>query len=281
MASKKHLRQKGLKPMNKGLFAVVLGIALVGCSSPPKKNYDVTTIQSVSYSLLELADHKRQLGEYDKALALYLDAERYATMRNDKYVVGISKLKRAGILIKTDKVSQAETLIGQVSQMEQYEQVGLSNAIKYLQAQLAHKTEDNQTAITLLSELSAEYLEDAEKTVYYNTVRWVYGDVNVPLSRVKKGLETLEELKNQSKLNNIEILSYTLYQLTKGLSATGELSEESTILKAIEHFSSLEMSNKISESYQFAATFYQRNGQQQKADYYQQQAENIAALNMK
>lgn len=267
--------------MIKHLIGIVLGLSLAGCSSPPKKSYDVTTIQSVSYSLMELADHKRQLQEFDKALDLYLEAERYATMRNDKYLVGLSKLKRAGISIKNAKLNEADALIKQVSQMEQYEQVGLSNAIKYLQAQLAHEQDDSQTAFQLLNELSLYYKDDNEKLIYYNTVRWVYGDPAVQLTQVQQGLQTLESLKKEAKLNNIEILSYALFQLAKHTAQSGDETSDSVLLKSISHFSNLEMSNKVSQSYTLAAQFYARHGNQAKADYYQQQASNITALTMK
>lgn len=253
---------------------------VTACSSKPEKSYQQTAIQSVSYSLLELADKKRQQDKLESALNLYLEAEKYATKRNDKYLLGIAKLKRASVHLKLDNLTMATKLVAEVEQIEKFEPSGLRNSIDFIQAKIAYHSDEQIAAQAIIKNLVSKYANDSEQSFYYLLVSWVYGDSNISTSKAIDVFSKIAELKQTKELNNIEIYSYGVFQLAKVLNKQNKPEAEKYILLAIQHFSSLELSNKVSQCYQLAAEFYRNAEQPEKVSYFLQQTNNIDQLDL-
>ena len=260
-------------------LTLLVGISLLtGCSSKPKKDYQVTTLQSVSFVLMEMADHKRQQGQFNKALFMYREAENYALKRNDKHTLALSMLKRAAIHIEQQSLQQARIIIDEVTLMNQHEALEVSSSIKFLEAKYAYESSDITTAVALLTQLQKEYATQPEKQIYYRLVTWVYQREAVSIQQIEKDIQLLIELKTKAELQNIEIYSYALFQQANYLAEQNDAKAEQAIRMAIRQVSELELSKKISDCYLIGAAYFQRQGQQEKSKYYQQQADNITSL---
>ena len=253
-------------------------LLLSACSSKPQKNYQVTTLQSISYSLLDLADRKRQLQQYEQALLLYRETESYALKRNDKLTAGLSQLKRAAIYIQLGQPETALALIEDVERWVAFENVPLAQAVTLLRAQYARLMNDVPQALSLLKDLRVQFQQDPEKHSYYRVLAWSYDPASTSLVDVENDIALLSERKQTHKLNNIEIYSYAIFQYAKYLVERGDDKAEGVLTTAIAHFSEVELSNKIIQCYELAASFYQRRAQAEKATYYREQAHRILAL---
>ncbi|NQZ09682.1 MAG: hypothetical protein HRT35_21235 [Algicola sp.] len=237
--------------------------------------YQVTKYQEISLSLLALADRKRQLELYDEALMYYLEAENFAQKRNDKSTLGISRLKRAAIHIELKQYPQAQVLINQVEQMNQFDTVDLANPLMFIQAKLSYSKGDVTQAVGLITQLEQAYIEVQEKNIYYRMVRWVYQPEGVAMVMIEQDMAVLEALVVEHQLMNIEIYSYALLHYAKWLASQKDSRAEAAIIKAIEHFSQLELTSKIRDCYQIGADYYRLMGQREKADYFQLQADGL------
>jgi len=261
-----------------GIWLILLLSLVASCSTKPKKNYQVTTLQSISYSLLDLADRKRQLQQYEQALLLYREAESYALQRNDKYTIGLSQLKRAAIRIQLQQPKLALELIGDVERMVKFENVELAHPLMYIQAQYAKLTGEGATALRLLNQLQAHYQQDPEKLGYYRFVAWSYQHDAVAIDQIEADLNLLTRLKAERKLANIEIYSYAIFHYLNYLVAKDDDRAEGVIKIALAHFSEVELSNKIIECYQLASRFYEKRQLSEKAMYFRQQAARLAQV---
>lgn len=260
------------------VLTVSSAFGLVSCSSVDKQNYDVTTLQSVGNALLTLADEKRQLGQYQEALVYYQESEKYALKRNDKYGFGLSQLKRAAVHLKLDEAEQAKKLMDSVTQIEQFEPVGLVNSLLYIQAQYQQYLGNTEVALQHLSTLQQAFKNQPEKRIFYQFVSWVYDNSSVPITTIATGYNVLAELKNEGRLYNIEIFSYAVFQYGSYLTAQNNELAEPILFDAIAHFSMLEQSNKIADCYLLLADFFAQQNQPDKSQYYQQQANRISEL---
>ncbi|MFT4925839.1 MAG: hypothetical protein ACI8WB_001934 [Phenylobacterium sp.] len=264
-----------INKLAKALFGVGF-LLLAACSSAPEKVYDVTTYQSLSYALLDMADRKRQLEHYDEAIKYYLQGESYALKRNDKITVGLSRLKRAAIHLIRQQHPQAWVLISDVEQMNQYESLDLDNALLFLKARFAHANGDTPSALSQLKQLEQAYAAsgDIEKQIYYRLVGWQYQPASiaaVSLSAIEQDIAVLDIRVETHQQNNIEIYSYALYHYAKRLVELADPKAVQAIDKAIKHFSRLELTSKIRDCYQLAADYYAGVGDVDKAAYFNQQ----------
>ena len=266
--------------MIKVVYSLFLLVILVSCSSKPQKSYDVTTLQTISYALLDLADRKRQMEQYEQALMLYRETESYAFKRNDRVTAGLSQLKRAAIHIQLEQLQQAEQLIADVQKTVKFEAVPLDNAVKLIQARLAKAKGETELAGQLLAELEDLFKEDLEKRSYYRIVAWNYQPDKFELASIGKSVDELTGLKKQRKLNNIEIYSYAIYHYARFLAEQNNVLAETYLPIAIEHFSEIELSNKIQSCYELAAGYYARTAQLEKAEYHKTQAARLKSLLM-
>ena len=119
----------------------------------PDKSYQIDNFRRESIDYTKLADNKRQQERYSEAIELYLKAEEYALKRNDQPKIGISKLKRALIHITLDNNQSAESLIEEVRQANQIEQLDLTQAIDFVNAKLLLNKGDKAQAFKLITSL--------------------------------------------------------------------------------------------------------------------------------
>lgn len=254
------------------LGAMVL-IGVLGCSSAPEKQYEVRTYQRLSASWMMQADRKRQLEQYNEALALYRRALKYAQKRNDLFSIGIAKLKSAAVYVQLKQFSQAEVLIKQAVKMNEYEPVELDNPIKFIRAKLLYAQGNVEQSIELLRQLEKAYISDQERNIYYRLVRWSYQPNSVSSEALEADFLALASLIETQKLNNMEIYSFALFEHAKWLVAKKDEQAKTAINKAISHFSMLELTNRIKACYLLAVDYYQTTGQIKKAEHFSQRAE--------
>lgn len=262
----------------KTLFVLLSTYIILACSSLDKQDYAVTTMQSVGHSVFELADQKRQLGQYQEALMYYLESEKYALKRNDKFSFGLSQLKRGAIYLKLGEADKTLGIIDAVSEIERFESVGLGNALLFVKAQYQQHLGNTDTAVAYLRQLQENYRTEPEKHIYYQFVSWVYQPDSVDLAKIATGYNTLLALKEQGQLYNIEIFSYAVVHYSAFLVEQNNDLAESILFAAIDHFSMLEQSNKIAQCYEMLSVYFVKQEQPDKAEYYQQQAIKIGSL---
>ena len=266
--------------MNK-IWRTLVGTCLLfvfaACSTKPQKHYDITTMQSISYSLLDLADRKRQLRQFEQALLLYSESEDYAIKRNDKQVVGLAMLKRAAIYIELGQVEKAKVLIQQVDAMVKHEEVPLVDAVDFLNAKHAWLLKDEEKALSLLTSLQTRFAEVPEKHLYYKFVIWSYWPERYDLSQMDKALQALTQLKTERKMENIEIYSFALYQFLHQSVIQDSDRTPIVLADALSHFSQVELSNKILECFVLAHQFYVGRQDKAKSEYFAEQAKRLRA----
>ena len=248
---------------------------LLACSSKPKQNYDVTTLQSISYALMDLADSKRQQENYPQALLLYQEADKYSVQRNDKYLLGLSKLKQASIHIKTSALKEAELLINEAREMAVNEVPRLEPAVKFLQAQWYVESGNTSASESLYLQLIERFKGDAVRSAYYQMAWWQHIPTYLTLAQATALLERVEKIKNDGELENVEIYSFMLLQYTKRVLQADEVTGASQAKAAIAHFTSLEQTAKIKQIYSWLSAYLARSGQIEQSDYYQRQVETI------
>jgi hypothetical protein len=250
-------------------FLIAILILVSGCSSAPEKVYQVSNYEQASSDLIRLADRKRQLQQYDEALALYLKAEEFALKRNNQRKIGISKLKRALIYIIQDEVQQAEILIVEVEQANQIEKLNLEQAITFIRAKLLLKQGDKAQALALIEQLETFYQSDEERRAYYRLTRWSHDYSQLDPADVQQMVDGLTGLFEAKTLNNIEILSFAYSEHARWAVDNAVLDQGQRIIEqSIDHFSQLELTPKIAQSLKFAAEFYDRFGLTDRSAYY-------------
>ena len=218
---------------------------------------------------LALGQHFLAEGDYSDAIELYLRAEEYALKRNNQRQVGISKLKRALIDITQSNNQQAEMLIQEVELANQIEQLELTQAINFINAKLLLKKGEDDQAFVLLSNLENYYQSDVERKAYYQLVRWSHDYQQIAHPTVDQVIATLTARFDAKSLNNVEILSFAYLENARWATDNANLEQGQKILQlAINHFSLLELTSKISKTFKIAADFYRRHGYSVKADYY-------------
>lgn len=257
-----------LKSMKIKILSISL-ILIAGCSSTPEKSYQITNFKQASIDFTRLADRKRQQEEYEDAIELYLTAEKYALKINDQQKIGINKLKRALIFTILDNNEYAETLIKEVEQANQIEQLDLAQAITFINAKLLLNRGDKVQALILISDLETYYQSDVERRAYYRLMRWSYDYQQLDLATVRVIIEMLTARFEAKILNNIEILSFAYLEHARWAVDNASLEKGQIIIEqSINHFSLLELTPKIAKSLKFASDFYKRHGLTAKSDYY-------------
>ena len=200
--------------MIKFILLLLVASALCGCSSAPDVSYDVTTYKDMSVKLMGFADRKRQEAHYGDATELYLEAEKYAIKRNDKYLLGLSQLKRAAIAIVQGRLTESSLLLNEVEQMVAFEQVDLKNAIDFVKAKMAIANGDKDTAKALFKGLEDFYQSDAayslEKQIYYRLQGWSVDYQGLSGVQIEADINSLRGLYQTQQLNNVEIFSFAL-----------------------------------------------------------------------
>ena len=253
---------------------------VIGCSSAPDKSYEVTTYKDISTKLMGFADRKRQEAHYGDAIELYLEAEKYAIKRNDKYLLGLSQLKRSSIAIVQGRQTEASLLLAEVENMVRFEQVDLKLAIDFVKAKMAAAIGDTLTAKALFKGLEKYYSTDEqafaqEKQIYYRLQGWSLDYQGLSAAQVEADISTLRELYQAKQLNNVEIFSFALMSYLTWQVANQSSTAPDILTEALAHFATLELSNKTAECYLLGAEYYQSQGDKQKAEYYQAQASKI------
>jgi len=235
----------------------------------PDKSYQIDNFRRASIDYTKLADNKRQQERYSEAIELYLKAEEYALKRNDQPKIGISKLKRALIYITLDNNQSAESLIEEVRQANQIEQLDLTQAIDFVNAKLLLNKGDKAQAFKLIISLETYYQADVERRAYYRLLRWSNDYQQLEPASVQQITDMLITRFDQKSLNNIEILSFAYFEYARWAvnNASLELGQE-IIERSINHFSLLELTPKIAKSLKFAADFFSRHKVTAKANYY-------------
>ncbi len=250
----------------------ILSISLIliaGCSSTPEKSYQITNFKQASIDFTRLADRKRQQEEYEDAVELYLTAEKYALKINDQQRIGINKLKRALIFTILGNNQYAETLIKEVEQANQIEQLDLAQAITFINAKLLLNRGDKVQAFILISDLETYYQSDVERRAYYRLMRWSYDYQQLDMATVWVIIEMLTARFEAKILNNIEILSFAYLEHARWAVNNASLEKGQIIIEqSINHFSLLELTPKIAKSLKFASDFYKRHSLTAKSDYY-------------
>lgn len=255
----------------------MLGLLLclsTGCSSPPEKDYQVTEYRLLANLWMQQADRKRQQEIYPAALTLYQRAEKYALKRNDRLVIGIARLKRAAIHISLSELDKAEQLLLEVERMEQFEPAGLDKSSRFIRAKWLKAQGQVEQAKVILAELEQFYQEQPERNIYYRLVRWSYDYNSVDMAAVDADLQVLNKRVDERQLDNIEIYSFALYEYARYLTKMQDERASAAIDKAIEHFSSLELTAKIRDCYKLAADYYRSSNQLEKAEYFEARFKN-------
>lgn len=253
-----------------GFMVVCMLAGVSGCSSKPKPNYERQTYRSISASLFSIADHKRQLGQLNNAKRLYLQAERYALLRNDKTSYVLSMLKRANIAIIQGEFAVVENLLSKAKQVNQQEGLKLAPAISFIQAKFLNATNKLQEAINIIRDILPNYEGDAAKRIFYQTYLWYLGDQQYSLNDIERFVKNLAASLNEGELANIEIYSFVLFSYFEKLVELGDVKAITVFEQVKTHFGKLELTNKLSEGYLLMSQYYQSTGQKEKSAYFSQ-----------
>lgn len=251
---------------------------LTACSSKPKPNYDVTTLQSISYALMDLADKKRQEENYQQALLLYQEADKYAGRRNDKYLLGLSKLKQAAIHIKTEAFKLAEANLSEVRGIATFEEAKLEAPLMFLQAEYWANTKELEKSKNLYIQLKQRFQSDPIRSAYYQIGWWRYEPKSLTTEQARALVNRVEQAKLDGTLENIEIYSFVLLKFTEHKLKNKDDDAEALGLRTVKHFTQLEQSRKVLRLYEMMSLYAREKSDLEKAKYYDAQALRIKNL---
>ncbi|MCF2858106.1 hypothetical protein L1286_11535 [Pseudoalteromonas sp. SMS1] len=250
----------------------------LGCSSAPEKNYSVTRYKSLAMTWMARGDRKRQEQRLDQALLNYQTAYKYASLRNDITLMGLSLLKQASVYVDKNQYAQVDDYILQVETMQQYEGINLSYSIQAIQAKQAFTKGNKEKAVALVSGLVTAYETDPEKSVYYRWLLKKYAKEVVDFSALDKDLQLLAALKSAAKLENIEVMSFVMYQNAQWRVERRDKSAVAALKSAITHFSQLELTNRIKDCYVLMAQYYTSIGDTKSASYFQRRVASFSLV---
>ncbi|OCQ22845.1 hypothetical protein A7985_02495 [Pseudoalteromonas luteoviolacea] len=261
-----------------GLCVICFALSQAACSSAPEKNYSITRYKDLAMTWMARGDRKRQEQRLDQAVTNYKTAYKYANLRNDVKLMGLSLLKLAAVYLDKKEFTVVEEYIQRVQTMQRFESVDLTLSIKAIQAKKAHLVGDNLTATAYANELVNRYPEDIEKSIYYRWLAVKYAAIPVDLVALDKDVQSLQALKRSAKLENIEIFSFIIYQNALWRVNNQDAHAVDATKSAIVHFSELELTNRIRDCYKLLAKYYTSMGDDQSAQYFEQRIESLTIL---
>ncbi|AOT08587.1 hypothetical protein [Pseudoalteromonas luteoviolacea] len=248
-----------------------------GCSSAPEKQYRVTKYLDLANTWMARGDRKRQEEKLDLALSNYQTSYKYANMRNDLTLMGILHLKQATIHINQNRIEQASDSIDKAKALRQYEGADILLPIKSLEAKFEYVFGKASKAESIANELSATYKNDSEKHIYYRWLSWMYSGANsLDWAEADSDLKTLKQLKSTGTLDNIEIFSFVIYYNAKWRVQEQDARAVSAIEMALQHFSELELTNRIKDCYALAVQWYEANDDKNKAAYFSMRLKELS-----
>ncbi|WP_155730506.1 hypothetical protein [Pseudoalteromonas luteoviolacea] len=227
---------------------------------------------------LARGDRKRQEQRLAQAVLNYKTAYKYANLRNDVELMGLSLLKLASVYLDKEDFIAADESIERVQTMQRFENIDLTLSIKAVLAKKAHVAGDSSKAAAYANELVNIYTEDLEKSVYYRWLVVKYSAEPVDFAILDKDVQSLLTLKHSAKLENIEVLSFILYQNALWRVDSLEPSAVDATKSAIEHFSGLELTNRIRDCYTLLAKYYRSIGDTSSAQYFEQRIESLTII---
>ncbi|KZN32502.1 hypothetical protein N474_17900 [Pseudoalteromonas luteoviolacea CPMOR-2] len=224
-------------------------------------------------------DRKRQEQKHDQALLNYQTAYKYANLRNDIWLMGMSLLKQASVHIDKGDFATAKEYLQRVKTIQRFEGVDLSHSTKAIQAKSEYIKGNQIGAIELVNDLITVFKENQEKSIYYRWLKMKYAQEQVDFSTLDADLQQLIALKSSAKLENIEVMSFVLYQNAQWRAERLDKSAEDAIKSAIAHFSQLELTNRIRDCYILLAKYYKAKGDSQSTAYFEGRADSLKFTN--
>ncbi|MBQ4879053.1 hypothetical protein J8M21_17700 [Pseudoalteromonas luteoviolacea] len=250
-------------------LVVVFVLINTSCSSAPEKQYRVTKYLELTNTWMARGDRKRQEEKLDLALSNYDTGLKYANLRNDLTLMGVLQLKKATIYINQSRFEFALKLIEQAKALHKYEGAELKLPIRALEAKLAHAQGRFKEASASALALSEAYKDDNERSIYYRWLGVMYSSDSIMLwEEMDRDLRSLDNLKARGELENIEILSFVVYNNALWKVRDKHAQAQIAIEQAIAHFSELELTNKIRDCYALAVKLYKAQGNEDKAAYF-------------
>ncbi|MCG7535992.1 hypothetical protein [Pseudoalteromonas sp. OOF1S-7] len=250
-------------------LALLCALWLLGCSSAPERDYQITTYQRQAAAWLAQGDRKRQQGAYQQALEYYDKAYRYASKRHDAEQMGLARLKQAAVNIRQGQLERAEQRIVQAEVFARFEQTELAPAIDFMRSKLAFKRGEQAQALALVAKLQTQFSGQTEKHIYYRWVGWQYAPASLNWAQAEQDIVQLAKLKADKSLSNVEIQSFVLYHNALWRTATGQSGVEPALDAAIAHFASLELTNWLVACFKVAVQYYSTAADAERAQYYQ------------
>ncbi|KZN59642.1 hypothetical protein [Pseudoalteromonas luteoviolacea] len=261
-----------------GICILCFGLLQMGCSSAPEKNYSITRYKDLSMTWMARGDRKRQEQRLEQAVLNYETAYKYANLRNDIELMGLSLLKLASVYLDKKEFIAADEYIRRVNTMQRFENIDFNLSIKAVLAKKAYVAGDSLKAAAYANELVINHSENLEKSIYYQWLAAKYSTDPVDFTILDKDVEFLLTLKHSAKLENIEVLSFILYQNALWRVDKLEPSAIDATKNAIAHFSELELTNRIRDCYVLLAKYYTSIGDIPSAQYFEQRIESLTQL---
>ena len=237
-------------------FCYLVIIILVSCSSLPEKTYSKNTIKTVYSNYLAVADNARQQENYPLALTYYTKAIEFAASRNERKDVGIIRLKKAHVYLTTNNATGFESEVNQVKQMILFEKINLSDQLDFILAKSLYANKNTTEANEIIKKLISKYKDFFEKETYYTFQFQRYNSGFMSLNVQKEKISELVDLFEDGDLENIEVLSFCLFQYCRALKNKSSQSFEREIQKALHFYKIIENQKRIRNCYGLLADFH-------------------------
>lgn len=247
-------------------FYFITLLLFISCSSLPEKTYSKNTVKTVYSNYLTVADNARQQKNFKLALNYYDKAIQYASARNERMDVGIIRLKKAQIYLATKNTSAFTTEINHVSQMIKIEQINLADQLNFIRAKSYYMDNKIEEANAIVRNLINKHSGSFEKETYYKFQFQKYNLGYMRISEQKEKVGELFELFEDGEIENIEILSFSLYQFCTTLKIEKNKRFEKEIQNALTFYQTIENQKRIKNCYSLLSEYYSNDIE--KSNYY-------------
>jgi hypothetical protein len=206
--------------MIKLTFICFFLVFYISCSSTGEKDYKKNDVEGRADDHSAMGDRFRNERKYQDAFNYYQTASDLYLLKgsNDKYI--LTKLKQCLLLLKENKESEFNILIDKLKIFNEIENLGLNRQIKYMEARYLYQKGDVSKGNKIIEQLIGEYnsSEEFEQKTYYQFY-FVSKNINKisikKIQRLDDSLDDLNDLYDGGKLQNIEVLTFSMRTLSQ------------------------------------------------------------------
>jgi len=269
--------------MKHSIGITVLLIFLVACSQVTNEKKVNNEVNKLALTWYQLAEKNRVNHEFSKALKHYELSYEFALKRNNLSLQLFILARQALVFSQQGKKVQSLAKLSSAKKLLVHEIPEFTEEFNILQIPVLKHLGQHEQALELLKS-NKGYFKTEEQRIYAN---WLGKELESELdnqnsnsdslSNVDSDFKFLYTLYEESKLANLEILTYVGLRYLKILADNKHPKLQTVLRDMLRFFSEQENVAKTAQCYKIAANYYGSVGASDKANYFSKKAKIIEA----